>query len=278
MRLQVASLVMILICGVASGCAPATVDVAYHIDGKGYEAKSRASGSALGFASVEILGFQAEYIRPAQYNSSPTASADKSRVISTLEIASGRNRVSIASTLAKLREAHGFLIMQRSRSLNRKFCEALVDNLQFLSPPTLTSLAESAPETQFRRTILFDVRSLDELQKVERSDQLSKDDCDEFIPNHDYAGMNLLAVKLGIRTSSGGPWLVAVEPSARWAIVFDFAEQGDDLVAALDQWTELLQDPVSWRERNSGLVNFLMRYVGKNRHISVVPLQADFLK
>ncbi len=279
MRLNVTNLVVLAICGVVSACTPATVDVARYQD-RGtptfsYQRNS-SSGGKLVFSYAEDT-FAADYLRPVQFVSRG-ATYSQPRIIQTLEIASGKSRSRITSALIANREAHGFLVMLKSRSLNRKFCEALVNNLQFLKEETLTSLAESGPYTEFRKTFMYDVRPAEELRKIERPEQLSKDDCDEFIPNLDYGTMSLLAARIGIKTSTGGPWLVAVEPFGRWAIVFDFYQKEDDLEVALDQWTEVLQDPTAWRERNSGFFNFLLGYVGKNNHIRIVPLPPDFSK
>jgi hypothetical protein len=277
MRSNVTNLVVLAVCGVVSACTPTAVDFARYQNKSASAFSYQRSSSLEGRLSYGEDTFAADYLRPVQLVSEG-ATYVQPRIVQTLEIASGKSRSQITSALIAKHEAHGFLVMLKSRSLNRKFCEALVNNLQFLKEEILTSLAETGPNTQFRKTFMYDVRAPEELRKIERPEQLSKDDCDEFIPNLDYGTMSLLAARIGIRTSTGGPWLLAVEPLGRWAIEFDFSQKGDELDAALDQWNEVLQDPAAWRERNSGFFNFLLRYVGKNNHIRIVTLPPDFSK
>jgi hypothetical protein len=265
----IANLSVVLVCGVVLSCArePSTISP---LDIPPLENS----------ADVLLKYAQAEFIRPAQLTATDENTAvgrrQQERIYQALKIQSSALRAQVMKVLKDNNEPYGLLIMSDGKPLNQSFCEALVDNLQFVSEELRSALVEFVPNAKFRDTYLFDKRSPEELAAIRRPSQLSNQDCAEFLPNLDYGLMHLMALRLGIPMETGGPWLVAIDPTNRWAIIFDFSKQTDDLAGALDQWTELLRDPKYWHEKEDGFINFMLQMLEQHPKMWSVRLPNDF--
>ena len=101
------------------------------------------------------------------------------QIVETLKIQSGKiilapqNKISILN-----RDLYGIVVLKKDVKSNKPFCEALVNNLQFISEGMRLGLAVDGGYA-FRNTIIYDARPSGELDKIERPPQLTKDDCDE---------------------------------------------------------------------------------------------------
>ena len=158
---------------------------------------------------------------------------------------------------------------------NKPFCEALVNNLQFISEGMRLGLAVDGGYA-FRNTIIYDARPSGELDKIERPPQLTKDDCDELVANYDYRTGGFLAALLGLRLTSGGPWLIAIDPVAHLAIGFDFAGQREKYNSVIGKWTEVLQNPTKWRNKRMSLWSYFLNFKADRPHIVILKVPSYF--
>ncbi len=264
MRLGRTSFFVFSVCGLMLGCV--------------YDSIALASSSDLIGVPLNRAKTASVQAQPVQLN---LPGSPRTPVIQGLKIQNGSNiritepKTGQRSKFSAVDEPYAFLVMLRRGTQNTEFCEALVRNLQFLGPEIL-ALSDAYSQPEIHGTILFDVRSNDELGKIERPSQLSKDDCEELVPNHAYDTTLFLATRLGIRIGSGGPWIIVIDPRGRSAIVFDFADQKGMFDAGIDHVTDVLQDPELWKNKSLSVWSFLSRLWSGGPPIRIIPIPPDF--
>jgi hypothetical protein len=170
---------------------------------------------------------------------------------------------------------YGFAVMIPNRPVNKQLCHAMVGNLSFFSEETRRALQRGDSPVGFRDTVFHDIRSQEELDKIERPPNFSKSDCDELVDHFDYQHAFRLATRLGVKFTSQGPWLIAIDPVDRYAIIYNLAKE-NDLDRAIDRWTRMLQNVAAWRNRGYGYWDHLLKLFGLGPEVSVVRLPKDF--
>jgi hypothetical protein len=219
-------------------------------------------------APPEYLSFNQEGITTGLGNGPPDP-----EVVQALRLVSAQNR-------RRISEVHGVLLMMPNRIMNEAFCQALVSNLNFFDDGLLLSFQAKYPRASLRLTYLYDSRKTEELTVIERNQRphfFSRTDCPELVSNFDFdLSYNLLNL-LKINRERDGPWLVAVDPARRRAVVFDLSRyKADELSSAIDLWTEVLQNPNRWR-RTKFFEESFVDLVIRNDPIRVIQLPDSFL-
>jgi hypothetical protein len=209
-----------------------------------------------------------QYAQVGSVDSLRLVSQADSQPIQTFKLQSSQQRATRTST-------YGFAVMIRNRAINKPLCEALTRNLSFLSEETRRAWNAGDVPTGFRDTILYDARSQEELEKIERPETFSSSDCDEIVAHLDYPHVFTLATRLGFKFTSQGPWLIAVDPVDGYAIIYNLAKE-PDLDRAIDRWTGILQDVTAWRNRGYGYWDHLLKLFGYGPEITVVRLPRNF--
>jgi hypothetical protein len=209
------------------------------------------------FADIDSQLQKTQFV-PSEVSREPT--------IVGLDIRSGQ-----ALSVTTSKEPYAFPIMLRRAAYNKKFCEVIINNLQFLKPEIMT-IVKTSP---IHSTILYDGRTDAELRVIRRPAQLSQDDCEELVTNYDYDVTSALAARLGIRIDPRhGPWFVVVDPNDRSAAVIDFVGRPDKFQEGIDQAIEILHDSELWRNRPFDFRKFFLRF--SDPPIRLIRLPSNF--
>jgi hypothetical protein len=123
---------------------------------------------------------------------------------------------------------------------------------------------------------MYDVRTTEQLAQIPRDEYLTADDCDELVPAFNFARAARILMTLGINPGKGGPWLLAIEPGARNAIIYDLTNlKESELNRAMETWTEILYAG-DFRRSGFNFYEYIFGLFGERSRAQVIPLPKDF--